>query len=138
MTTVAGSSKRGTEDGEGGRARFNNPLILALDERGRLLHADLWNAHCVRVVEAGLAAPAGLGAKDTGAVAKNEVLEDYRELLDDTELADVVFAVDGERIPAYRGVLAARSAYSSRGGRCGRVAGGRGGSHQLAYGPANY
>jgi len=37
--------------------------------------------------------------------------EDYSKLLDDTELADVTFAVDGQRFPAHRCVLAVRSPY---------------------------
>ena len=37
--------------------------------------------------------------------------EDYSKLLEETALADVTFEVDGERFPAYRGVLAVRSAY---------------------------
>ena len=35
----------------------------------------------------------------------------YGKLLEDTALADVTFAVDGQRFPAHRCVLAARSAY---------------------------
>ena len=38
-------------------------------------------------------------------------MADYVKLLSDTALADVTFAVDGQRFPAYRGVLAAPSPY---------------------------
>ena len=40
-------------------------------------------------------------------------LKDYGKLLEDFELADVTFAVDGQRFPAHRCVLAARSAFFS-------------------------
>jgi hypothetical protein len=41
----------------------------------------------------------------------NQLLQDYGKLVEDGDLADVVFVVEGERFPAYRGVLAARSEY---------------------------
>jgi len=41
----------------------------------------------------------------------NQLQQDYGKLVEDGDLADVVFVVEGERFPAYRGVLAARSEY---------------------------
>ena len=54
VTTLAGSSTPGTEDGEGINARFCSPWALALDERGRLLVGD---SETLRVIEASLAPP---------------------------------------------------------------------------------
>jgi hypothetical protein len=39
------------------------------------------------------------------------VLQNYSKLLEDGELADVVFVVEGQRFPAYRGMQAAQSEY---------------------------
>ena len=49
--------------------------------------------------------------KDSTQDTMLQVAEDYSKLLEETELADVTFDVDGEKFPAYRGVLAVRSAY---------------------------
>jgi len=38
-------------------------------------------------------------------------VDDYSKLLGDMELTDVTFAVDGQRFPAHRCVLAVRSPY---------------------------
>ena len=51
VTTLAGNSEKGKADGPGSTARFNIPWLLAKDERGRLLVAELGNACCVRIVE---------------------------------------------------------------------------------------
>jgi hypothetical protein len=40
VTTLAGMSELGTSDGAGAGMRFKNPIVLALDERGRLLVAE--------------------------------------------------------------------------------------------------
>jgi serine/threonine-protein kinase len=50
VTTLAGSSEKGNVDGPGASARFNIPWLLANDECGRLLVAELGNPCCVRVV----------------------------------------------------------------------------------------
>jgi len=107
VTTLAGSSEAGTADGEGISARFSCPWALALDERGRLLVGE--SRGNLRVVEASLAPPRHLVVHNPPRI----VLEDYAQLLEDTELADVTFAVDGHRFLAHRCVLAARSAYFS-------------------------
>jgi hypothetical protein len=39
------------------------------------------------------------------------VLQNYGKLLEDGDLADVVFVVEGQRFPAYRGMLAAQGEY---------------------------
>ncbi len=100
---------------------------LALDERGRLLVAEFAGGggrkNTLRVVEASLAPPLWMGpveeaAQDSEAasmpaktLAKLAALEDYGKLVEDGALADIVLVVDGERFPAHRGVLAARSEY---------------------------
>ena len=55
VTTLAGGSEAGAADGAGAGARFDQPFHLALDERGRLLVAELGRADTLRVVEASLA-----------------------------------------------------------------------------------
>jgi len=61
----------------------------------------------VGVVEASLAPPLLLAEKHP----LQELQEDYGKLLAETALADVTFAVDGQRFPAHRCVLAARNPY---------------------------
>jgi hypothetical protein len=61
VTTLAGSSDPGTSDGAGAVARFNKPFKLALDERGRLLVAEMGRKDTLRVVEASLAPPLWMG-----------------------------------------------------------------------------
>jgi len=109
VTTVSGSSEAGTVDGAS--ARFNEPIVLAMDEGGRLLVFEI-NARKMRVVEASLAPPLLLVPKVLPAV-QHPLEKDYGKLLDDTELADVTFAVDGQRFLAHRCVLAVRSPYFS-------------------------
>ena len=112
----------GTADGAGAGARFQNPCLLALDERGRLLVEEASRAYTLRVVEASLAPPAWMGPVDAAAEAAAEaheekaqqieqLLGDYGKLVEDGELADGVFVVEGERFPMHRSVLAARSEY---------------------------
>ena len=110
VTTLAGSSEAGKVDGEGASARFKAPWAMALDERGRLLVVDHETEGCLRVAEA-THAPRLRLAVETIQNHTHVALEDYAKLLTDTSLADVTFAVDGQRFRAYRGVLAARSPY---------------------------
>jgi len=106
VTTVAGSSESGMEDGHGPRARFNEPWVAAMDEKGRLLVGDCENDNCLRVVK--LPPPHD---KQLATLAKTKLQEDYGQLLGNKDLADVVFAVDGEKIHGHRCVLAARSPF---------------------------
>jgi hypothetical protein len=65
VTTMAGGSaagaETGTADGNGQDARFDRPYLLALDERGRLLVAEVAGVDKLRVVDASLAPPAWMG-----------------------------------------------------------------------------
>jgi len=108
VTTVSGSSKAGIVDGAS--ARFNMPLNMALDEGGRLLVLERNTREQLRAVEASLVPSLLLAPKVLPAV-QDSLRSDYRKMLDDMELADVTFAVDGQRFPAHRCVLAARSPY---------------------------
>jgi hypothetical protein len=90
VTTLAGGSEAGTADGAGPGARFTKPW--------RSLAPPPWMGPLKEKNEP----PQALG---------NPVLEDYAKLADDGDLADVVFVVEGQRFPAYRGVLAVRSEY---------------------------
>ena len=118
VTTPAGGSEAGTADGAGAGARFEHPFGLALDERGRLLVAEDGRADTLRVVEASLAPPwmgpvaaAAVAPLDEVKAAMKAALQDYGKLVEGPELADMVLVVEGERFPAHRGVLAARSEY---------------------------
>lgn len=110
VTTLAGSSVKGNVDGKGPSARFSSPCALALDARGHLLLADSDIDGCLRVVMASyLAVPPRLVVQPTANLAALQ--EDYGKLLEDTALADVTFAVDGQRFYGHRCVLAVRSPY---------------------------
>jgi len=108
VTTLAGSSLAGQVNGEGAVARFNQPWAMVLDERGRLLLAELGNEGCLRVAEASLAPRLAVEPLKNPLTS---VVEDYAKMLTDTALADVIFAVDGQRFLAHRCVLKARSPY---------------------------
>ena len=79
--------------------------------------SEFGRADTLRVVEAGLAPPAWMGPVAAAGATEAErkdvdpVLQNYGKLLEDGDLADVVFVVGGQRFLAYRGVLAARSEY---------------------------
>jgi hypothetical protein len=83
VTTLAGSSEAGKVDGEGARSRFNLPFALALDERGRLLVAEINNDNCLRVGEVPLAPPKRLAVEPI-LNPPSIALEDYGKLLEDT------------------------------------------------------
>ena len=84
---------------------------------------EFGRADTLRVVVAGLAPPAWMGPAAPAAAAGAETpldeekaamkaaLQDYGKLVAAPELADVVLLVGGERFPAHRGVLTARSAF---------------------------
>ena len=116
---MVGSSESGTTDGVGASVRFDRPIRLALDERGRILVVEAAREDTVRVVEARLAPPRWMGPAEEGATRVDEATaatlaalqHDYGKLVEDPELADVVLVVEGERFPAHRNVLAARSEY---------------------------
>ena len=107
VTTLSGNAEAGAVDGAS--ARFTRPQNLALDEGGRLLVLEM-HSHKLRVVDASLT-PLQLLAPEV--LPAHPLEEDMRKLLDDTELADVTFAVDGKRFPAHRCVLAVRSPFFS-------------------------
>jgi len=112
VTTVAGSAEKGKVDGTGPSVRFNEPISVTLDERGHLLVLETNNTGSVRLVEASLAPPERLAPKVQPVQNPLAILlEDYSKLLENAALADVTFAVGGQRFPAHRCVLVARSPY---------------------------
>lgn len=113
VSTLAGGAEKGSADGEGTSARFNEPEAAAIDERGRLLLAEFGSEGCLRWVEAAGLSGAPPPYLTVRHMPRGEagLRRDYGRLLEDSELADVFFAVDGERIGGHRCVLAARSPY---------------------------
>ena len=119
VTTLAGSSEPGTADGTGAVARFKTPCWLAIDERGRLLVSEVGREDALRVVEASLVAPLWMGPVEEAVVtvpakahaALVALQQDFFKMVGDPELADVVLVVKGERFPAHRVMLVARSEY---------------------------
>jgi cobalamin biosynthesis protein CobT len=79
VTTLAGGSEAGTADGAGAGARFNEPVALALDERGRLLVAEYGRADTLRVVDASLAPPVWMGPVDALQAEKDQAFEKLQE-----------------------------------------------------------
>ena len=81
--------------------------------------AECGRADTLRVVDASLVPPVWMGPVDALAkTAPDEekrealaALQDYGNLVEAPELADVVLVVEGQRFPAHRAVLAARSEY---------------------------
>jgi len=119
VTTLAGSSEAGRADGTGAGACFDCPVVVALDERGRLLVIEMNRIDTLRVVEASLAPPLWMGpVEEAAAVLPDEAMlsvlaltQNYGKLVENGELADVVLVVEGQRFPAHRAVLAAQSEY---------------------------
>ena len=112
VSTLAGSAESGNADGEGLNAQFNDPWVISIDEKGHLLVAELVNTGCLRLVEASLCPPPHLSSEDVPEVSpRARALADYGQLLEQKELADVNFVVDGQRFHGHRCVLAARSEY---------------------------
>ena len=109
VATVAGSAEEGTFDGTGPSVRLSHPNALVLDERGHLL-VLVGAKGSVRVIKASLAPPHHLSIQFQPAV-QDSLRIDYSKLIGDTTMADVTFAVDGQRFPAHRCVLAARSPF---------------------------
>jgi hypothetical protein len=120
----------GTADGIGPGARFDKPVFVAIDERGRLLVLELEQV-VLRVVDAGLVPTAWMGPVDENdqvvvpdhLTEASAALRDYGKLVEEPTLADVAVVVKWERFLAHCNVLAARCEYFrglSRG--CGRRA----------------
>jgi sugar lactone lactonase YvrE len=108
-------------DGVASEARFKEPTALALDHYGRLLVAEKHGPDQVRIVDVGLEPPVYFDEPEPSIVlqltrgnAFLRALEDFSELQDDPETADVVFEVGGERFPAHRVLVSRRCPYLSK------------------------
>eukprot|EP00873_Tetraselmis_striata_P028059 jgi/Tetstr1/448323/TSEL_035607.t1 len=118
VSVLAGRGTLGYMDGPAAQAAFNTPRGLCIDAAGNVAVADYSN-HRVRLIKAGLRPPPALLAATAAARRKatsaplplSSFREDMLGLLDGGELADVVFCVEGLRVPAHACILQARSAY---------------------------
>ena len=105
MTTLVGYGEKGLVDGNGEEAKLNYPCCLLLNESTHTLYFT--QEHCIRKVDLQqylLSLPnldVSLG-------------EDQMFLVDNKDLADVVFQVEDKQIFAYKPILIARSSYFSR------------------------
>ena len=110
-------------DGVASEAHFKDPTTLALDRYGRLLVVEKHAPDQIRIVDVGLEPPVCFYDVDPNIEraermesrgnALMKALDDLGKPQDDTETADVVFVVGGERVPAYRVVISQRCTYLS-------------------------
>ena len=111
-------------------AKFNNPRDIVVDGQGTVVVSDCDNHRLhkivdgqllvtklccqqdqVRVVEASLVPPLCMGSLDEAVEEALAALEDFGKMMENADLADVVLVVEGQRFPAHRAVLVARSEY---------------------------
>lgn len=113
VATLAGDGRRARVDGNGTEASFAGPVILALDERGRLLVVDdeQQHSHAVRVVDAGLAPPAWMAPALQERLSQKCVLEAQERILNDGINPDVVVVVRERSFYLHQAVLSSRSEY---------------------------
>ena len=105
MTTLVGCGEKGLVDGNGEEAKLNYPCYLLLNESTHTLYFT--QEHCIRRVDLQQYLPP----------LPNLVVslgEDQMFLVDNKDLADVVFQVEGKQIFAYKPILIARNSYFSR------------------------
>lgn len=111
VATLAGDGEDRRVDGNGTKASFGGPVLLALDERGRLLVVDDTTYRAVRVVDAGLAPPAWMGPALQKRLSQQCVLAAQKRILQDDIHPDVVVVVRGRPFNLHQAVLSSRSEY---------------------------
>ncbi|XP_062501325.1 uncharacterized protein LOC134178464 [Corticium candelabrum] len=104
MTTLVGCGERGLVDGNGEKSKPNDSSYLLLNESTHKLYFT--QNHCIRKVHL---------QKYFLSLLKIDVSlgEDQMFLVDNKDLADVVFQVEGQQIFACKCVLIARNSYFS-------------------------
>ena len=105
MTTLVGCGEEGLVDGNGEEVKLNYPRCLLLNESTHTLYFT--QNHCIRKVDLQQYLPP-LPNLDVS------LGEDQMFLVDNKDLADVVFQVEDKQIFAYKPILIARSSYFSR------------------------
>ena len=106
MTTLVGCREEGLVDGNGEEAKLNYPCCLLLNESTHTLYFT--QQHCIRKVNL---QPHFIPPRPNLDVSLGE---DQMFLVDNEDLADVVFEVEGKQMYACKCVLIARSPYFSR------------------------
>ena len=104
VSTIAGCGEPGLRDGPGKSARLMYPLSLHLDLATSTLYFT--QRHCLRKISL---------PKKHHPKLESSMLRDLQSLTtDDTNLADVMFTVEGKPIYAYKALLSVRSQYFNR------------------------
>ena len=103
MTTLVGCGENGLVDGNGEETKLSNPRRLLLDESTHTLYFT--QDHCIRKVDLQHLLPP--------LTQVSSLSEDLVSLVDNKDLADVVFQVEGKQIYAYKPILSARCSYFS-------------------------
>ncbi|XP_062517173.1 NHL repeat-containing protein 2-like [Corticium candelabrum] len=105
MTTLVGCGEKGLVDGNGEEAKLENPCCLLLNESTHTLYFT--QQHCIRKVDLQQYFIPPLPNLDVS------LGEDQMFLVDNKDLADVVFQVEDKQIFAYKPILIARNSYFS-------------------------
>ena len=106
MTTLVGCGEVGLVDGNGEEVKLNYPRYLLLNESTHTLYFT--QDHCIRKVDLQQYFIPPLPNLDVS------LGEDLMFLVDNKDLADVVFQVEDKQIFAYKPILIARNSYFSR------------------------
>ena len=103
VSTVAGCSEKGLEDGPGTTAKLQTPCFLLLDHATNTLYFT--QDHCLRKIS--------LSKKQYPSLkSSSSMLHDLISLTaDESNLADVVFRVEGKPVYSYKALLSVRSRY---------------------------
>ena len=121
VSTIAGCGEKGLQDGPGRGAKLTYPLSLLLDHATNTLYFTQY--HCLRKISLPkkhyptqyqslrkISLP-----KKHHPKLESSMLRDLQSLTtDDTNLADVMFTVEGKPIYAYKALLSVRSQYFNR------------------------
>jgi len=93
VRTVVGINERGSRDGPASTATLDHPTIVKIDNKGRLVVAEMSTYDQLRIVDAGLAPPACMTSEPSTAKATSLVLQDYKKLMRDETFAGTQLCV---------------------------------------------